>query len=242
MAIPKLAKEAAITWISKREWQKGIPYAQNGSLSHHRIQGMTIKADCWGTSAQPYHVKIHFNKTEITSCLCSCPVGVKCKHAAALLYTWVHFPETFSHSENLDSILNALNKKELVALIKRMIDTNPALERIVELKDVLDKPLTDKIVRQQVKGMLKNIHYNYDRHEYYDGFPDDSFSELELLIENAESFVSKEHDDHNREKEGTLILKVIIEEIRGDDELRYTYAEDLMHRCEKTLDDYLSKK
>ena len=242
MSVPKLTENKAIDWISRGEWQKGRPYAEDGSLDHLRMQGMSLKAECWGTASTPYRVKITFNKDGIKDAQCSCPVSYGCKHIAALLYAWVHQPNTFTKANKLDDILHSQEKTELIELIKKMIDKHPDLERIIELQNVMDKPLTESVIRKQVKGMLKSLRYNRrdSYRSHYDDYGQD-FDEIEELVEKAESYLTEPHLSLGKHRDASIIFKVVSEEMLADyDENGYTDAEDLPQRCGVGLAECLS--
>ena len=64
----------------------------------------------------------------------------------------------------LNDILQKHEKATLISLIKKMIDKHPDLERVIELQNVMNKPLTEAVVRKQVRGMLKSHRYDYNNH------------------------------------------------------------------------------
>lgn len=57
----------------------------------------------------------------------------RCKHAAALLLTWLYKPEAFQEIEDPETSLLRRSQSELVALIFKMIDRYPDLEVLLEL-------------------------------------------------------------------------------------------------------------
>jgi len=76
-----------VRWLGQREVLKGQPYLN--AVSHLDIQSDLISARVKGTARVPYSVDIYFDimptgKLEIDA-ECSCPVGVDCKHCAAVL-------------------------------------------------------------------------------------------------------------------------------------------------------------
>lgn len=245
-SIPKLTEKKAIDWISQREWKKGQPYAKDGSLDHLRVQGMALKAECWGTSPTPYRVKINFSKSGIKDGQCSCPVGFGCKHMAALLYVWVNTPAMFTETDKLDDILQKHEKATLISLIKKMIDKHPDLERIIELQNVMDKPLTETVVRKQIRGMLKSRRYDYDNHYnrrgYYDEYDDEGgFDDIEELIEKAETYLEEPHLSLGKHKDANIIFRIVADEMMADyEEYGYGTAESIIDRCADGLGECLS--
>ncbi|MNG88082.1 ATP-dependent helicase HepA [compost metagenome] len=69
--------------------QRGLNYAIEGRAQIVSILDMTIRAQCAGSNGQVYAQQITLDMTEDgLECagVCSCPVGVNCKHCAAALY------------------------------------------------------------------------------------------------------------------------------------------------------------
>ncbi len=58
---------------------------------------------------------------------CTCPVGIGCKHAAALALCWVEAPERFLDASALLRTLEAMPKSELLALVERALEAHPPL-------------------------------------------------------------------------------------------------------------------
>jgi hypothetical protein len=55
---------------------------------------------------------------------------------AALLLTWLHQTEDFRDLEETASVLERLEKPQLIALVERMIKRYPDLEDMLELPDL----------------------------------------------------------------------------------------------------------
>ena len=58
--------------------------------------------------------------------------GGRCKHVAALLFTYLNRPREFRDVEELDTTLEKRTKDELIILIKQMLARQPELEMILE--------------------------------------------------------------------------------------------------------------
>jgi len=81
-------------WYSTQELHKAKAYLN--SISHIEIDDEVIAAQVQGSARQPYRVEIFFDsnkdgKLDIEP-LCSCPVGFKCKHTAAVLLSALSLP------------------------------------------------------------------------------------------------------------------------------------------------------
>ena len=59
--------------------------------------------------------------------------GGHCKHAAALLLTWLHEPEFFIEVPELEQVLEERSKEDLISLIREMVTRHPDLEQLLEL-------------------------------------------------------------------------------------------------------------
>src|SRR3712207_3561600 len=81
---PTLSYEDIVAWTGETSIQRGSPYVGDAVFDTRRT-GATLKARCQGTAAQPYRVTATLGTTGVTQSTCSCPVGGRCKHVAALL-------------------------------------------------------------------------------------------------------------------------------------------------------------
>ena len=85
-----------IHWYNQDEIRKAKAYLN--SISHLEIQPDKITAQVKGTSPTPYFVEILFDTDDegdlYIETVCSCPVGWKCKHTAAVLLSALSLPRT----------------------------------------------------------------------------------------------------------------------------------------------------
>ena len=152
---PQLTEPDIRRWISERSFERGQGYFRHGHILDPRRQGDTLKARCLGSRPTPYYVEVTLGQEGIVAGACSCPVGGggHCKHAAALLLTWLHQPDTFLEVEDLDT-----------ALIRRMVARFPDLETLLELPIVgeaeAERPLDPEIIRRQVNSAFHGVGYN----------------------------------------------------------------------------------
>ena len=132
---PPLTERDIRHWVGEASYGRGVGYYHAGHILHPRRQGNALKARCIGSEEQPYRVQVDLGETSIASGSCTCYVGAggHCKHAAALLLTWLHEPERFLEQEPLEASLEARSKAELVALIKRMLNRYPDLESLLDI-------------------------------------------------------------------------------------------------------------
>jgi uncharacterized Zn finger protein len=185
-ALPKLTLADVRNWVGQREIDKGRPYTQGGAIVHPLRQGMTLKAQCWGTAPSPYRVTVTLSDTGIAASDCSCPVGGRCKHVAALLLLYLQDPEGFTEIEALRVSLEKRSKDELIALIEKMLKHHPELERLIELPQAASgKPLTPQLVKRQVERVFGDLSYR--------GWDDEDMSsvgrELTQLVELGDGYL-----------------------------------------------------
>ena len=153
--LPQLTESDVRRWSGEASFGRGERYFRTGHILDPRLQGDTLKARCLGSRPGAYHVEVTLGQQGIISGNCSCPVGGggHCKHAAALLLTWVHQPDAFRQVEDLQTALEQRSKAELVALIRRMVARYPDLESLLELPTVsetgAERPLDPQVILRQ---------------------------------------------------------------------------------------------
>jgi hypothetical protein len=156
-----MARETGLTvaaiaaWVGETSFSRGRPYIAR--LLDQRRTGPELKARCVGSAAQPYRVTATLTASGgIAGSTCSCPVGGRCKHIAALLMAWIAEPDAFQEVEPLDAALERRDKAELIALIRQMLARHPELETLLELPlptaGGKRKPADPAVIRRQVLG------------------------------------------------------------------------------------------
>lgn len=187
--LPVLTESDIRDWSDSRSFSRGRGYYQNGAILHPRRAEMTLKAECRGSSPQPYRVEVTLNSRGIESGSCSCPVGYggTCKHGVALLLTWLHKPETFSEVVEQKRALEERSKEELIYLIGKMLERHPGLETLLEMPipqaggDVA--PIDPDVIRRQVQETLES---SYDEYGWRHGYGD--FVDLSFVIGQGEAY------------------------------------------------------
>jgi uncharacterized Zn finger protein len=127
--IPSLDKLAIQNYVGLSSFQKGEGYVINQAIRQGKLKNHVLTALCQGHEFDPYRVEVIFNSEGIQQSYCSCPVGAggKCKHVAALLLTWLDFPNTFTEWENIKDNLqdyDAATLLELIDLLDDKIETS----------------------------------------------------------------------------------------------------------------------
>jgi hypothetical protein len=156
--LPHLTEDQVRDWTDARSFSRGQEYARSDAVINPRIQGATLKAECWGSGDTPYRVEVTVADPGVLSAICSCPVGISCKHAVAVLLTWLRHPERFSEEEDLRSALSRRSHEELIRIIFRIIERYPAAADIASLplpgESVGRRAVDADAVRRQVKSIV----------------------------------------------------------------------------------------
>jgi len=131
--LPRLSEDLIRAWTDGRSFSRGQDYARSDAVVNPRIQGTTLKAECWGSADEPYRVEVVLSDGGILLSVCSCPVSLRCKHAVAVLLTWLHHPERFGEEDDLRAALSRRSQEDLIHIILRMIDRYPDAAAIAAL-------------------------------------------------------------------------------------------------------------
>ena len=110
--LPQLTESKIRRWIGEPSFGRGQGYFQRSNILNPRCVGNTLKALCVGSRARPYAVEVTVGPHGIVAGECSCPVGAggQCKHAAALLLTWLHTPQAFQELKDPHTALEQRSK------------------------------------------------------------------------------------------------------------------------------------
>lgn len=118
MTDPSRLTESHIrAWTDPGSFGRGEGYYRAGHIITPRRQDRTLKACCVGSRPEPYTVEITLGPGGIARGECSCPVGAggHCKHAVALLLTWLHEPDALTTVEDVETALDGEAVDELIA-------------------------------------------------------------------------------------------------------------------------------
>ena len=116
-------------------FQRGMDYYLSGAILKPVRQGTLLRAECRGSGYEPYKVSATLTDEGIEDIRCTCPYnhGGICKHAVALLLTFVRDPEAFHVIPPLDEMLAWHSREELIALIGAIVEEQPELLWRLEL-------------------------------------------------------------------------------------------------------------
>lgn len=208
--LPTLTEQTIRNWTDAGSFQRGTGYYHQDRILNPRRQERTLKAQCLGSMPQPYRVEVTLGESGPVVGHCSCPIGAggHCKHAVALLLTWLHEPESFTQVAALEDTLRDLGKDQLIDLIHRMLDREPDLESLVELQ-ILSQPNVSKQInaariQQQTSQAMRS-----GRGDWQDGYY--IAQQLIDIVTLGDSYA--EHEDwRNAATVYATIAKTILED------------------------------
>ena len=224
MKYGKITENKIRSWVGERSFARGKRYYEQGAIMSPWLQENTLKAKCWGSMPQPYHIWVQLGPDSIESGECSCPVGDggHCKHVAALLLDWLHDPDSFQEIEPLEKALSRREKSDLIQLIRQMIARYPDLEDLVHLSPVDSASpavsINPDLIRRQVDQAIKHGDYG---HTYY-GAAASIANELESIMQQAD--VYRERDDWLNT---AVIYRTVLDELRSQHMQVYDHDGDL---------------
>jgi uncharacterized Zn finger protein len=204
-------------WTDSGSYHRGYGYFQDGTILNPRRQNNVLKAQCWGSMPQPYHVQVTLDaQGGIASGTCSCPVGYACKHTVALLLTWIHEPEAFVEAEAVEANLEKRTKAELIALILKMLDRDPDLEALLEIQMLGDLPATERIDPEVIEKQVTRIMHS-GGHEWGSGYA--IAQDVTEVIATGDGFAERE-DWRNAATVYSTVAKTVLDDYESvyDDE------------------------
>jgi uncharacterized Zn finger protein len=238
-SIPHIRKSDVLHWTDETYFQRGQKYYEQGAIYDQRCQGMTLKSKCSGTQVPFYRQEVLFDSRGIKSAECSCPVGAggHCKHAVALLLTWVNDPDSFKEVQALDSLLEKRSKSELITLIQQMLEQEPDLESLLDLPLSAEenKPLDIKVIRRQAQQAFRGRGYD---DEWMDTV--EIKRNLNPLLKLAAGYLSR-----NDAINSAMIYETTIEAVMDNEEVALGDEEGellgVVHDCAEALGKCLEK-
>jgi hypothetical protein len=154
---PEINENDIQKWVGNNAFQRGFRYFEDEAIMNPRRRGQSLISECQGSQLAPYRVELRIGSDEILDGSCSCPAGDggHCKHAAALLLTWIREPEMFIDVPELEQVLEERSKEDLISLIREMVTRYPDLEQLLELSALSNLPsgeiLQPDLIAQQIR-------------------------------------------------------------------------------------------
>lgn len=165
--IPAFGEQDIRLRVDPQSFLRGRAYFQDDAIFDARRQDSTLKGRCDGSAAKAYRLWATFEAGALSQAQCSCPVGGDgtCKHVAALLLTWLHNPEAFLATEDLDTSLHRRSKEDLIALVKQMLRQRPELEPLLETPlpsgETRREPARPEVYRRQAAAVFRRADHDW---------------------------------------------------------------------------------
>jgi hypothetical protein len=200
--LENLKEEDLRSLCSEAVLERGFDYYRQKRVLHPIIGNDHMRAEVAGSSYEPYRVEIRAKGSNIKdlSISCTCPYedGV-CKHAIALLYTWIRAPSSFSSIKLLDVNLERLSKEQLLNILRKLFEEEPSLISIIKFHS--DIELGEPGDTARIRNELDEIFGGYVDYKSVTGL----IRKLNWVNQIAEELASK----GNYEKAGTICSLIV---------------------------------
>jgi uncharacterized Zn finger protein len=226
---------------SEQSYQKGKAYYKSGAIYNAALQvtpaGITLTAQCEGSSAPFYRLHVELDDGGVRSASCTCPYdwGGDCKHIVALLLMYIYQSDEFVEQESVNELLAGLEKEALIALILRLVERDPDLYDVLELAipaaKIAAQPtasgtarkrqtqVSEETCRKQINRILKHAY----RGDYYDDWNEPGYiGDLQEVLDSGIKFL-----DAGDAEGALIILRVLLEELTEDYDGEMDYNGDL---------------
>jgi len=216
--LPDLTVADVRNWTVDRYYERGENYHRQGRIQRPRRENRLLKAECRGSRPTPYHVEAKLDADGIAWAECSCPVGGGCKHAVALLLSWIASPEDFEDTDPLEELLQEQSASKLVSLILNMVDRHPDLERLVRLSATSATASVDATeLRNQIQSVFENVgdQYDYRRDPY--NYGQDPYYAPREVAEDLDPFftMAEDYAENDRHAEAATVYRLLLDETRS---------------------------
>ena len=118
----EMIEEYLETLTSPNSFEKALDLYYSDAVFDTFSKGDTLEGKCEGRGQPFYQVDIELDNGLVSNAYCTCPYdwGGYCKHIIALLLTYIDDPTKFVIEVDLDSCLMALDRDQLINLVKQM--------------------------------------------------------------------------------------------------------------------------
>lgn len=132
--IPGLSEATIRSQANDSSYQRGREYYRSGAVDNLLQRGNVIYAEVEGSDYEPYTVSLTFDAGGLRTADCTCPYdyGGWCKHIVAVALTCLHQPQLVESRQPLAALLADLTRDQLLHLLQRLAENEPALVDAVE--------------------------------------------------------------------------------------------------------------
>jgi uncharacterized Zn finger protein len=114
---------------SEKSFARGIDLYLSSAISDTYRKENTIYGKCEGSEKNTYDLEVNFDGIEMDA-FCTCPYdwGGLCKHLVAFLLTFVNEEELFMKPVDIPTLLEPLDRENLIILISKLVREKPDLQ------------------------------------------------------------------------------------------------------------------
>ncbi|MBE0684786.1 MAG: SWIM zinc finger family protein [Anaerolineaceae bacterium] len=114
---------------TEKSFDRGEDLYLSSAISDTFRKKNTIFGKCEGSGGKPYDLEVNFDGIEMDA-FCTCPYdwGGLCKHLVAFLLTFVNEEELFTESVDIPTLLEPLDRENLIVLISKLVKEKPDLQ------------------------------------------------------------------------------------------------------------------
>ncbi len=114
-------------------FERGEVLYLSGAISNTYRKENTIYGKCEGSGGKIYDLEVNFGGIEMDA-YCSCPYdwGGLCKHLVAFLLTFVFEEEKFNEPVDITTLLEPLDRENLIVLIAKLVKEKPEIQYWVQ--------------------------------------------------------------------------------------------------------------
>lgn len=119
---------------SAESFARGAEYYRRGAVGTLILRGDQLQTKVEGSEYEPYRVTVSFDPAGVRAASCTCPYdwGGWCKHIVATLLAFAAQPGDVERRLPLAELLAGLDREQLVAVLLRLADDEPALVDAIE--------------------------------------------------------------------------------------------------------------
>lgn len=175
----------------------GSNYFRENRIKNQMVWGRTIVGEIGGSNQEAYKIRIDVTEERIKS-TCNCPYGGSyCKHAFALLYTWIRAQNTFKRLENIEFILSKKSNHELITILLDMVKKDPSVIQELHIDE---------------KYLYETSQEKSKRYEDFYRVPSPGIQQTQELLERLKKFYGTAVNYINQENhhDATKVLQAVI--------------------------------
>lgn len=130
----KISEEQLRDMTTPKVYPRGVELYRQNAVRHITLRDNRLTAQVKGTYQPFYTVVVELEDGEVVAAVCDCEYEFEgwCKHIVATLLTCMHKPESVETLESVQSVVGALEREEMEALLSDLARQDPTLAARIE--------------------------------------------------------------------------------------------------------------